>query len=173
MKYGVIADSHDNFYNLEQAIKILEKKKIKVCFHLGDFCAPSVVKAMVAHKNIKWICVWGNVDGDKGKVVSDQCKNPKFDIVSETFREFEFSGGKLFLTHFPLLAEIAAKSGIYKAVFYGHYHIKKVEKLENGALLANPGEIAGLKKGQPSFGIWDSITNQIELVDLKDFRVAK
>lgn len=173
MRYGVMADSHDNFYNLEESIKILKERKIQTCFHLGDFCAPSIVKAMVAHEGIKWICVWGNVDGDKGKIVSDQCKNPNFDIAGESFREVKISKDKIFLTHFPLLAEIAAKSGIYKAVFYGHNHIKRVERLENGTLLVNPGEIVGSKTGQPSFGIWDPLANQVELVDLKDFRVAK
>lgn len=173
MKYGIISDSHDNFYNLEQALKIIKRKKIKTCFHLGDYCAPGFVKAMVAYKDIRWICVWGNVDGAKAKILLDQRKSPNFDISNEAFREFETPKGKIFLTHFPLLAELAAKSGVYRAAFYGDNHAKKVEKLKNGTLLANPGELAGFASGQPSFGVWDSNTNEMKIIDLKDFRVTK
>jgi hypothetical protein len=173
MKYGVISDSHDNFYNLEQAMKIIKRRGIKVFFHLGDYCAPGFVRAMMAHKGVKWICVWGNVDGAKAKILLEQCKNPNFDMAEEAFREFETPEGKIFLSHFSLLAELAAESGRYKATFYGDNHTKRVEKLENGTLLANPGELSGFMTGQPSFGIWNAVTNKMEIIDLKDFRVTK
>ena len=173
MKYAVVSDVHDNFYNLQEAIGIIKRRGIKTCFYLGDFCAPSISKAMVAHKDLRWICIWGNVDGAKAQIVLEQWENPNFDIVAETFREVETPKGKVFLSHFPLPAKVAAKSGEYVAVFHGHTHEKKVEKLENGTLLANPGEIGGFVTGQPSFAIWDLDVDEFEIVDLRDFRVAK
>lgn len=172
MKYAVISDSHDHFYNLEQAVKIIKERGITNCFHLGDFCAPTVIRAMAAHKELKWICVWGNVDGAKAQVVLEQKNNPNFDIAPESFREIEINGDKLFLVHFPELARHAALAGGYKAVFYGHNHEAKVEKIGNEVLLANPGEISGTKTGKPSFGIWDSETNEMELVYLEDFKIS-
>lgn len=173
MKYAVMSDSHDNFYNLEQAVKIIKQQGIKTCFHLGDYCAPGFVAAMVKLEEINWICVWGNVDGAKAKILLDHGDKANFDISPEAFREMELPEGKIFLTHFPLLASNVAKSGEYKAVFHGDNHAKKVEKLENGTLLANPGELAGFATGQPSFGIWDTEVNEIEIVDLEDFVVTK
>jgi len=173
MQYAVISDTHDNYYNLKQAIKIIKEHGISTCFHLGDYCAPGVVKAMVAHKELKWRGVWGNVDGARAQIVLAQKGNPNFDISFESFRELDLSEGKVFLTHYPRLAKLAARSGEYKAVFHGHTHEKSKEKLENGTLLANPGELAGCKTGQPSFGIWKPDTNDIEIIDLKDFIVAK
>ncbi len=173
MKYGIFSDSHDHPYNLSKAVEIIKERGITTCFHLGDFCAPIFIKGMVAYGGIKWICVWGNVDGAKAKAILDLKDNPNFDIVDESFREVEVPEGKLFLVHFPELAKHAAMSGLYKAVFYGHNHQKKVEKLENGTLLANPGELAGFATGQPSFGIWDSEANEFEIVDLTDFRTTK
>ena len=173
MKYAVMSDSHDNFYNLEQVLEIIKRHKINHCIHLGDFCAPGFIMAMVAHKDLRWTCVWGNVDGAKAKILLEQKDNLNFNITDESFREFEVDGSKVFLVHFPILAELAAKSGEYRAVFYGDDHTKKVEKLSNGTLLANPGELAGFKSGQPSFGIWDSETKEMEIINLEDFKIAK
>ncbi len=172
MKYAVISDSHDHFYNLEQAVKIIKERGIKTCFHLGDFCAPTFIKAMAAHEGIRWLCVWGNVDGAKAKAILDLKDNPRFDVVDESFRDLELEGKKIFLVHFPELARHAAKSGEYQAVFYGHNHQVKVEKLESGTLLANPGELSGMATGKPSFGVWDSGQNEMELVYLKDFKIS-
>ena len=166
MYYGVISDSHDNFDNLNYAINVLKERKILTCFHLGDFCAPTIVSTMLNDNKITWICVWGNVDGAKVKIMQDHCGNERFNIVSESFREFETPEGKVFLTHYPLLARIAAKSGMYIAAFYGHTHIKHIEYI-NGALLANPGEIVGFKTKKPTFGIWNSKTNKIEVIPIK------
>lgn len=173
MKYGVFSDSHDNFYNLEKAIKLVEERGIKTIFHLGDFCAPGAVRTMTNHKEIEWICIWGNNEGAKAQIVLEQKNNPNFDIAKESFRELEIEGKKIFLVHFPELAKHAAATGSYQAVFYGHDHQSKIEKLDNGTLLADPGEISGMATGQPSFGIWDSQTNEFEIVKLTDFRTTK
>jgi len=173
MKYGVISDTHDNLYNFERAVKILRKRDIKTCFHLGDYCSPGFIKNMGSHEEINWIGVWGNVDGDKVRAVQMTKDCPNFDIVPETFREVETKEGRIFLTHFPRVANIAARSGEFFAVFHGHNHTKHTEKLENGTLLANPGEIVGSSTGQPSFGIWDSKTNEIEIINLTDFKIPK
>ncbi|MBI4538583.1 MAG: metallophosphoesterase family protein [Gemmatimonadetes bacterium] len=173
MRYAVISDSHDNFYNLERTLEIITARGITRCFHLGDFCAPGFVRAMLARESFTWICVWGNVDGAKTKILLEQRNNPRFDISEEPFREIEVEGKKVFLSHFPLLARHAALTGEYAAAFYGDDHRKRVEVLKNGALLANPGELAGFATGQPSFGVWDPEHNTMELVDLRDFRVTR
>ncbi len=127
---------------------------------------------MVAHRELKWICVWGNNDGAKAQIVLEQKNNSDFDISAETFKGLELEGKKLFLVHFPELAMHAALTGNYNTVFYGHDHQAKVEKLDNGTLLANPGELSGMATGKPSFGIWDSEQNEMELIYLKDFKVS-
>ncbi len=173
MEIGVIADTHDNYYNTAQAVKLIAQRNITTCIHLGDFCAPGFIRRLLGLADLSWVCVWGNIDGAKAKILLEQAGNPKFDIQEEAFREYEFDGVKTFLTHYPLLAKIAAKSGDYKAVFYGDNHIKFNEVQPNGTLLANPGEIAGFKTGFPSFGIWETTANTFEIIDLKDFIVAK
>ncbi len=172
MKVAVVSDSHDHFYNLDRATTLIKAAGINDCLHLGDFCAPGFVKEMLV-SGLRWTCVWGNVDGAKAKIVLEHGANPNFDIAEESFRELEIAGRKVFQTHFPLLARNAAESGRYDIAFYGDNHTKKIDTLANGTVLANPGELAGFKSGQPSFGIWDTEENNFEIVDLPDFKISR
>lgn len=166
MKYVVMSDTHDNMQSLDKALEIIESKNIVNCFHLGDFCAPGTIRKLTTNKNLKWTCVWGNVDGAKAKILLEQKENKNFDISDEHFREIEINEFKIFLVHFQMLAKHAALTGKYKAVFYGDTHLKTVEILRNGTLLANPGEVCGIKTGGGSIGVWDSESNDFELIDL-------
>lgn len=172
MKYGIISDSHDNYYNLTKAVEELERRGITVGFHLGDICAPLMID-ILAKSFIHWYLIWGNCDGARSLMLLRNKNAANLDFAPESHRELELPEGKIFLAHFPILSQNAAASGIYKAAFYGDNHQKKMEMLPNGALLANPGEIAGTRTGQPSFGIWNPNENSFEIVDLVDFRVAK
>jgi putative phosphoesterase len=169
MRYGVISDSHDHFYNLDRAIEVLIKESIEAAFHLGDFCQADVILTL-GKTDIQWYVVWGNVDGAKSKAFLK--KPPNVDLPAESFRELNLDEGDVFLTHFPLLARHAAKSGEYRAVFYGHDHTAHSEMV-NDTLLANPGEIAGLKTSRPSLGIWDSEDNSFEVIELSDFKLSR
>jgi len=41
MKVGILSDSHDNLALLKQALDILEKEKVDLILHAGDYVAPS------------------------------------------------------------------------------------------------------------------------------------
>jgi putative phosphoesterase len=173
MKYAIISDSHDNYYNLAKALEEIKKRGVTVGFHLGDICAPPMLDILAKETSIKWYFVWGNCDGARSLMLLRNKGNENFDFAPESHRELELPEGKIFLAHFPILAENAAASGKYRAAFYGDNHQKKTETLQNKTLLANPGEIAGTKTGQPSFGIWNPDNNSCEIINLSDFRVAK
>ncbi|MEK7504898.1 MAG: YfcE family phosphodiesterase [Patescibacteria group bacterium] len=174
MKYAIFSDSHDHYYNVTKALELVKEREITKGVHLGDFCAPPVFDILSSEKSINWTCVWGNVDGARAQIILRFREATNLDFSADSFRELELeSGKKVFLTHFPLLAQNAAKSGDYQAVFFGDNHQKSVETLPNGTLLANPGELSGTRTGQPTFAVWDSETNELEFVALTDFKVAK
>ncbi|MEK7610207.1 MAG: metallophosphoesterase family protein [Patescibacteria group bacterium] len=174
MKYAIFSDSHDHYYNVTKALELVRDQKITRGIHLGDFCAPPVFDILAAEKSIHWTLVWGNVDGARAQTILRFREATNLDFTHDSFRELELENKKkIFLTHFPLLAQNAAKSGDYQAVFFGDNHLKSVETLANGTLLANPGELSGTRTGQPTFGIWDSESNEFEIVPLTDFKVAK
>ena len=86
-------------------------------------------------------------------------------IYGET-AELEFDGKKIAITHYPKYANALVRTGDYNAVFYGHNHTAKSENIES-CLLANPGEILGAFE-EPRFGIYDTETNAIEFVFVKN-----
>jgi putative phosphoesterase len=168
MKIAVLSDSHDRMDHLEQAVAQVKELGISQAFHLGDFCAPFVLEYL-AETGITWHCVWGNNDVDRlGGFMKTTQHN--VDLVTEDFRELEMEGRKLFLTHYPKIARIAALSGLYDACFFGHNHKASVELMETPCgrqpetLLANPGEIYGMRFGRPSFGVYDTQVNNFEHV---------
>ena len=75
-------------------------------------------------------------------------------------------GKKIFLTHYPDMARSMAKSGDCDAVFYGHDHTTLFETLDNGCVLANPGEVAASTTNRCTFMVWDTETNDIQTYDV-------
>ena len=164
MKIAVLSDSHDNMENIKKAIVIAKEHGIKEGFHLGDFCAsPSAV--LLAESGLTWHCSWGNVDGDPLAMYKKTLSYGTMTFADHDTSEVEKDGRKIFLTHYPEIARIAALSGQYDAAFYGHNHTAAQEMIGK-TLLANPGEVVGFK-GHPSFGIYDTNTNTFEHVDIK------
>ena len=166
MLIAVLSDSHDRTDHLEYAINQAKERGITTAFHLGDFCSPFVLEQL-GQSGLTWYVVWGNNDGDKLRGTSMAAG--QVDIVPDDYRELDLEGRKLFLTHYPQIGRIAALSAQYDAVFFGHNHqasqeIISQEGSSKKTLLANPGEIYGMRTGKPSFAIYNTEDNSFEHV---------
>jgi predicted phosphodiesterase len=65
-----------------------------------------------------------------------------------------------------MLAKPMAKSGDFDVVFCGHNHTFHREKV-NECLIVNPGEISAHKSGKATFAIYDTSTNEAEIIELQ------
>ncbi len=166
MKIGIISDSHDRLDHLEKVVQLLRDQSISIVLHLGDFCAPFVLAWMAEQTDITWYGVWGNNDGDKlaGYKLT---ANSKVDIASGDFRELLLHERQLFLTHYPEIGRIAALSGKYDVVLHGHTHVQASEVVVSASgeetLLANPGEIYGMRTGTVGYANLDLETLHFQL----------
>ncbi|MBD3304611.1 YfcE family phosphodiesterase [Candidatus Woesearchaeota archaeon] len=159
MIIGVISDSHDNIWNLEKALNILKEKNVAALFHCGDLCAPFIIKDYLAKFGKPVHCVYGNIDDREAtKQLADEAENV---TLYGDIAEFELAGKKIAICHMPAKAEELAKSGRFDIVFYGHEHKSNIKKIGK-TLFVNPGEIMG-RLGKPSFAIWDTDTDKIEI----------
>lgn len=158
MKIAVISDSHDHIDNLRKAIKIIKTENINYTIHCGDFCAPFIIKELSTLEH-EVFGVFGNVDGDKYRILQNKPDNVQ---LYPEFAELKIDNTKIAVVHYPELAKILAYSGKYKVVFYGHTHIRKIEKI-GSTLLVNPGEIMNLNS-DPSFIIYNSEDNKIKTI---------
>jgi putative phosphoesterase len=163
MKIAILSDSHDNIPNLKKAVSLIKQKKIKTVIHCGDICAAVTLKKAFLNFKGKIHIVFGNVDGDRFFSAKDSLIMPHIKFWGE-FGEIRAGKKKIAFTHSPKLARALAQTGKYDLVFYGHSH-KPWEEKVGKTRLVNPGNIANIFY-RPSFAIYDTKTNKLELVIL-------
>jgi len=167
MKIVIISDIHDNAHNLVLALKkIYSYGYIKKIIFLGDFVGAAIAGLLCASA-IPVFAIWGNNDGDKALITKFANKDDSnLEVGFDVFDTMEIDKRKIFLSHYPLLAKPMAKSGEFDAVFYGHNHLKNKEMIGK-CLLLNPGEIGAYKTGIANFAIYDTDTNDAEIIEIE------
>lgn len=166
MKIAIISDIHDNFHNLILALKKIEKLNVEKILFLGDFINNGISKVL-ADNPIPVFAIWGNNDGDRVAITKTALSSgSNLEVGFDTYDFLEIDGRKIFLTHYPLLAKPMARSGDFEVVFYGHDHQKNKEKIGK-CLVVNPGEISAHKTGEASFAVYDTKTNEAEIINLE------
>jgi len=167
MKIVIIADIHDNAHNLVMAFKkIYSYRDIDEIIFLGDFVGAAIA-GLLCSSIIPVFAIWGNNDGDKALITKFANKDDSnLEIGFDVFDILELDNRKIFLSHYPLLAKPMAKSGEFDAVFYGHNHLKNKEVIGE-CLVLNPGEIGAYKTGIASFAIYDTKTNDAEIIEIE------
>ncbi len=144
----------------------VKKQGIDQALVLGDFCAPPTVRQLVS-SGLRCFCIYGNNDGDRGRMLKAALDSEgRVTFGDNEFDVYTFEDKKVFVTHYPQIAKDVAASGNYTAVFYGHDHQRFQETLKNGTLLLNPGEVWGWLTGVASYAVWDTETNQAEIVEI-------
>ncbi|MFA6073097.1 MAG: metallophosphoesterase [Candidatus Woesearchaeota archaeon] len=167
MNIAIISDIHENFHNLTLFFDVVKEHNVEKIIFLGDFINNGIAK-LLASSDIPVISIWGNNDGDKVSITKTALsEGSNLSVGFDTFDMIEVDNRKVFLTHYPMLAKPMAKSGEFDAVFYGHNHEAKIDKIGE-CLVVNPGELSAHKTGDATFAIWDTKKNSAELFTLKD-----
>ncbi|HRX63973.1 MAG TPA: metallophosphoesterase [Candidatus Absconditabacterales bacterium] len=167
MKIAVISDIHDNAHNLVMALEQIKKYNVEEIIFLGDFCGAAIA-GMLSAVPVKVRAIFGNNDGDKSLITKfSLAEGSNLEIGFDVFDTIEIDGRKIFLSHYPLLAKPMAKSGDFDAVFYGHNHLKN-KKMIGNCLVLNPGEVGAYKTGIATFAIYDTETNDAEIIEIQN-----
>jgi len=165
MQIAIISDSHDNWPNIEKAIKYLNENKIATIIHCGDVCAPGVLKEMLKLFKGKIHLVTGNVDGDIEGFKKLEKENPKkLKFYGQTGR-LKIAESKIVFCHDPFVAKKMATSQKYDFVFHGHTHQPWQEKIGKTEIY-NPGTLAGLFN-KATFAIFDTQSKKARLLLLE------
>ena len=161
MKIGIISDTHDNIWRLEEAIQHL--KSTDLVIHCGDLISPFMVHQLAKGlENIPIHMVWGNNDGDKVTVTRIASNYNNFRIYGD-FAELKFDGFRIAVNHYPEIAVGLARSGMYDLVCYGHDHTANHEEVAHTMLL-NPGETMGMN-GNSTLAFFEVETRRVEFVE--------
>ena len=161
MKIGILSDSHDNVWRLDEAIQHL--KTVDVVLHCGDLISPFMVHRLAKGLgSIPIHTVWGNNDGDKFMVSRVAQNYPSFTIHGE-FAELEIERFRIAMNHYPEIARGLAVSGKYDMVCYGHDHTAFEEQVGQTILL-NPGEVMGMN-GRSTLAFIDTEMRRVEWIE--------
>jgi putative phosphoesterase len=158
MKIAIMSDTHDNIWNLEDALEIIKNEKAGLIIHCGDFIAPFMLKEL-DKADIPVYGVLGNNDGSQYLLTKTAL------TITENFTLFDLIGHvevenfRICFTHQEEVAEGLAATGKYDLVCFGHSHEYKLGQIGDTIFL-NPGEIMG-KNGEPGFCIVDSETREV------------
>ena len=152
MLIGLVSDTHDNLPLIEKAVSFLNKKRVELVLHAGDFIAPFSLKPL-AKLRCPWRGVFGNNDGEKEglrKKSEGRIQAGPLEILQE--------GRKIILMH-----EFQEQEA--DILVFGHTHLPEIKK-ENNKLLINPGEVCGYLSGRPSLCLLDLVSLEAEIVYL-------
>lgn len=163
MKIAIISDSHDQWDNLEKVINLANEKECEYILHAGDLISPPGV-AILENFNGKVIFVFGNNEGEKVGLARMFDSTEKLTLAGNIFDE-EIDGIKIHMNHYPEIGTLAAQSGNYDLVIYGHNHTYKNELIGKTSLI-NPGALIGRGIEFTSFVIYDTATKEAELIKL-------
>lgn len=166
MIIAILSDIHDNIWNLQKALDLIQGKAELIIF-CGDMCAPSTA-AMLSGCHLPIHAFPGNNDEDQFGLFQMGGRNTTWYKISDEFAQLESQGQKIAFCHYPVLAEYLADSGKFDAVFHGHTHQARNEKRDN-TLLLNPGSVCGIVRGVPgqaSFALYDTSTNTAEIINI-------
>ena len=124
------------------------------------------IAKILASSSVPVYAIWWNNDWDKVAITKTALsKWSNMEVWFDTFDSIEIDGKKVFITHYPMLAKPMAKSWDFDAVFYWHDHAFNIDKINN-CIIVNPWEISAHKTSKATFAIYDSETNQAEIITL-------
>lgn len=158
MKLGILSDSHDHLPNLRYALAQLNASGAEALLHCGDLIAPFVSQELGAF-NGPVHTVFGNNDADRFLALKLAPENVTH---HGEFAHLEFAGLRIGMSHYGEYARGLVASSQADVAFFGHTH-EFCERREPGGLVANPGELLGMK-GNPSFCVFDTKTQQLERI---------
>lgn len=165
MKIGIIADTHDNLPLVGKAIDKLNREKIEMVLHAGDYVAPFTVVRFKKLK-AKLIGVFGNNDGDH-EFLKKRFSDIEAAEIRGNFAEVTADGLKIALLHGEdeELLQSLINTESYDVVVYGHSHEARTFK-RGKTIVINPGEICGYLSGKSTMALLDTLTREATIVQL-------
>ncbi len=167
MKIAIISDIHDNAHNLVMFFEQVKKYNVEKILFLWDYAWAAIAWLLCASP-VPVFSIWGNNDWDKCLITKFSLKEwSNLEVWFDTFDSIEVDGRKLFLSHYPMLAKPMAKSGDFDAVFYWHNH-EKIKDIIWSCLVLNPWEIGAYKTWLWTYAIYDTKTNDAEIIEIEN-----
>jgi hypothetical protein len=156
MKIGIVADTHNNVENTQQAVDILKAEKVDRVIHCGDITTPQIIEVFTG---MQAVFVFGNIDHSHADLMAKAKElmgmgsiGYSYTAVWEDLRIAVIHGDDSRLDEM-------VHSGRYDYVFHGHTHQRRDERVGDTRVI-NPGALGGSKKETRSLCILNTETGE-------------
>lgn len=174
MKIGIISDTHDNGRYILKAVDLFVREKVGLVLHCGDWDMPFTLQFYTDLKcPLKGVL--GNGDPDIQKFLRiKETSELKLDVELDAHMlDLRIDDCRIAVAHghSQPVVDLIIESRLYDALFIGHDHRPRVEKL-NGTLLVNAGSLVGVllpeyRNFPYTIAIYDTETRSAEIIDLE------
>ncbi len=152
MKIGVVSDTHNNIKNIDKLINLFNSAGVSKVIHTGDIANAKSLEQF-SKLNSQLIGVYGNNDRNEIGIKETALKY-NF-LFKEPPNLINLKDRKIAIFHEPdLIDSFLSVNKNIDVVIHGHTHRYRNE-IKNGVLYFNPGESAGMLKGNNAIGILD------------------
>jgi uncharacterized protein len=165
MRIGLLSDTHDNLSLVDAAVDRLNRERVGLVLHAGDYVAPFVIPRL-ARLDAPLIGVYGNNDGDRRLLEARFAEHENLEIRG-FFAAVTAGNSAIGLLHGDdqeLLKALIDRSA-FDVVVHGHTHRAYVRKA-GATVVVNPGEVCGYLTGEPSVGVLDAESLDAEIIYL-------
>jgi putative phosphoesterase len=164
MKIAILGDSHDHYENLQKAVAAANEHQCELMLHTGDLGAPKNSINILQQFSGQIKMVLGNNDHEIVGIMRQCFELDNFELI-KTSRggdsyEDTIDGVRIFMHHYPRIAELAAASGEFDLCIHGHTHEYR-EEMIGETLLLNPAAILA-EKEPPTIAIFDTANQSAE-----------
>ncbi len=159
MLIGIMSDSHDNLKAIASAVQYFNRREVLTVLHAGDLVAPFTYRELKKLQMPLQI-TFGNNDGERlglKNIFGEKIHVPPYKL--------KIDAKKVLLLHEPDNMAAIADSGHFDLIVYGHTH--EIDVGTGKTLIINPGECGGWVTGKSTIAVWNTATNEVEIIDLK------
>ena len=150
MLVGVVSDTHNNINNVKNIIDIFNNEKVDIVIHTGDISKAETLK-MFTELKCQLVGVFGNNDRYEEGLKEISLLN-NFNFQEPPLR-LDLADKKIAIFHEPeLIDSYIEEFQDVDLILHGHTHRYRQEIIDN-TLYFNPGECAGLLKGNNAIGL--------------------
>jgi len=165
MIIGIISDTHDNIYLIDDVINQLNERDVNLVLHAGDYVSPFTVSHFKP-LNAKMIGVFGNNCAER-ELLRKLFTEIEVEVRG-SFAETSAEGLKIALYHGQEenLLNSLINSGGYDVVVCGHTHKAETYR-KAGTTVINPGEVCGYLTGKSTYALLDTHVLKAEIIQFK------
>jgi putative phosphoesterase len=160
MKIAILGDSHDHYENLQKAVNTANEHGCELMLHTGDLGAPKNSINILQQFTGQIKMIIGNNDHEIVGIMRKSFELDNFELIKSArggdSYEDAIDSVRIFMHHYPRIAELAAASGEFDLCIHGHTHEYRQEMVGQTMLL-NPSAILA-EKEPPSIAIYDTET---------------